>query len=365
MIDQETALEVLSGCREVLGLEVVGEQTMDDPLLAGLLRRAAGIHCPCSRATLRAAILECLQHLTPADEITSDRVDAAIESLIVGGDLLELNDFVTDGADAAGSWVFAAPPSFVVRPSGGIFLFGIVPDQDTFLPNYIAKQVVHIGHIRMIPQHFDANIVGDLRELSLQEVTEGAWLKRPRPETAEKMVGRFERLLSHQPPAGSINNLTILDPSRSVSYYRGRWTDPKEQTGTFIARRPQEFGAPIWCFVCLKNGVPVQLLDLPPPNLRRWRSCDIAWHLQMAIDHLRSAPQQYRRICSNDGVRFDFFSPIPQWSQRRLMIFGHEVPQEKCLFSYLLPPSEAATEDNHLQQSLWLRPTEESAKGTQ
>ena len=60
---------------------------MDNLLLAGLLRRSAGIHCPCSRATLRASLLESLEHLSADEESLSERVDAAIEALIVGGDL--------------------------------------------------------------------------------------------------------------------------------------------------------------------------------------------------------------------------------------------------------------------------------------
>ena len=150
-----------------------------------------------------------------------------------------------------------------------------------------------------------------------------------------------------------IHDLKILDSSRPVTYYRGRWVDPTDHDGPFVARRPQEFGAPIWCLVELRNGDPVCLLDLPLARTR-WRGCDSAWHLQMAIDHDRGTPQLYRRRVDRDIVRFDFFSPLPQWSQRRLMILGRPVARDRCLFSYLLPADEADAEEAFLQESLWL-----------
>lgn len=359
MISRITSQEVLSGCRKVLGLPVEQKQVVDELLLAGLLRRSAGIHCPCSRTTLRVSLLESLDYLSTDQEKLSERVDAAIEALIVGGDLLELNDVVTEDTAVKGTWVFAAPPSFVVRPSNSVFLFGIVPDQDAFLPSSIADHIVYDGYTRMISTQSGDDIVHELREQGLQQLSENVWLKSPRRETAKTMLDRFQSLLAKQPPSGSISDLSILDPTQPVSYYRGRWTTPSKQTGTFVARRPQEFGAPIWCVIHLEAGELVRFLDLPLEQ-SRWRACDTAWHLQMAIDYIRGSPQRYRRIVNNEGIRFDFFSPLPQWSQRRLMIFGRSVPREKSLFSYLIPPSEAEAEEKLLKQQLWLSPSEES-----
>ena len=359
VIARITANEVLSGCRQVVGLPADQRQIVDDLLLAGLIRRSAGIHCPCSRATLRASLLESLEHLSPDEEHLSERVDVAIEALIVGGDLLELNDVVTEDTAVRGAWVFAAPPSFVVRPSGGVFLFGIVPDQETFLPSSLTTHIVYDGYTRTIRSQSDRDIAGELREQGLQQLSESAWLKSPRTEVAAMMVDRFERLLRNQPLAGTVSDLNVLDPARPVSYYRGRWTVRTKESGSFVARRPQEFGAPIWCFAHMEGGVPVRFLDLPLERTR-WRGCDTAWQLQMAIDHCRGAPQRYRRTIEGDAIRFDFFSPLPQWSQRRLMIFGRSVPSERSLISYLLPRLEAETEEQLLQKTLWLSPTEDS-----
>ena len=353
MIARISATEVLASCRRTLGVPDDQEAGLDDAMLAALARRSAGVHCPCSRATLRASLVECMRALPANYESLPDAVDDAIEALIVGGDLLELNDVVTEVSDVAQTWVFAAPPGFVLRPSGSAFLFGIVPDQDTFLPSPFASRVLQRGFARLLESRPDEDLARELRELGLQQLSDRAWLRSPRPQDPAEMINRYQRLLADQPPVTAIRDLQILDSSRPVTYYRGRWVDPTDHDGSFVARRPQEFGAPIWCLVDLRNGDPVRLLDLPLARTR-WRGCDSAWHLQMAIDHNRGTPELYRRRVDRDTVRFDFFSPLPQWSQRRLMILGRPIPRDRCLFSYLLPADEADAEEAFLQESLWL-----------
>lgn len=359
VISDIQAEEVLAGCREILGLSAIPGTPIDDMFLASMLRRSAGIHCPCSRTTLRASLLESLQYLSQDESSLSERIDTFIESLIVGGDLLELSDVATDDQAVKGTWVFAAPPSFVIRPSGGIFILGIVPDQDVFLPQSLASRISYEGFTRVMAPEPDEDLVTELQEEGLQQLSEGAWLKSPKPEQAEDMLNRFERQLASQPPSGAVKDLQILDPTQPVNYYSKRWTATKNHTGTFVARRPQEFGAPIWCFAALKEGAVVRLLDLPLKKTI-WRGCDIAWHLQMAIDHCNQNPQLYRWKHDGDGVRFDFFSPLPEWSQRRLMIFGRSVPRESSLISYWLPIDEANTEERFLQERLWLSRTHDS-----
>lgn len=353
MITKVTERDVLAECRRMLGLSNKQEDYIDDTLLAALLRRSAGIHCPCSRTTLRASLLESLQYLCPDEMSLIERINAIIEGLIVGGDLLELNDVTTDDPEVKGTWVFAAPPSFVVRPSGSIFLLGIVPDQDTFLPESLTSRISYEGLIRVIAPDPDENLPAELREQGLQRLSENAWLKPPKTERPQDLLSRFKNQLAIQPSSGAVDDLKILDPAQPVNFYRSRWTTLRSQSGTFIARRPQEFGSPIWCFAELEAGTVLRLLDLPPQK-SRWRGCDEAWHLQMAIDYCRHRPQLYRHRPDGDGVRLDFFSPLPKWSQRRLMIIGHLVRGEQSLISYHLPTTEAETEERFLQERLWL-----------
>lgn len=350
--------ELLNECRRAVGLAAAATPILDDLLLGGLVRRSAGINCPCSPATLRSSLLDGLQGLT-TDEDLSDKVDEAIEGLIVTGDLLELHDVVVDDSHVKSTWLFAAPPSFVVRPNGAVFLFGVVPDQESFLPDSLAARVRYHGYTRTIMASPNEDLTAELREQGLQQLSESAWLKCPKAETARDALNRFQRLLSQQPPAGAVSDAEIIDPQQPVTFYRGRWTTPNKQTGLVVGRRPQEFGAPLWCAMALENGSVARFIDLPLPKVR-WRGCDAAWHLQMAIDACGGKPQSYRRRASPSGVRLDFFSPIPEWAERRLMIFGRAAPKEKCLFSYELSVPDAETEERFLQERLWLSQSSDS-----
>jgi len=351
---------VLAAIREILGLPIDHTGMLGDTLLAALVRRSAGIHCPCSRTTIRASLMECLRGIVDDGVSIADRIDSVIEGLIIGGDLLELNDVATADATVKGTWVFAAQPSFIQRPDGSVFLTGIVPDHDNFLPFSLASRIKHKGITRVIEAKPREDLPSELREQGLQEMSEGVWLKAPKERTAEEELLGMEQHLSSKAPSGDINNLQILDSARSVMFYKGRWTLPESHhTGNFIGRRPQDYGAPIWCFVTLENGNPVRLLDLPMKKTR-WRACDVAWHLQMAIDSYRSKPQLYRRCSDGDEVCFSFFSPLPQWSERRLMIFGRREEIQGGLISYSLPANCADGEERFFQQRLWLARTEDS-----
>ena len=355
LIAQISNWEVLQECYQILGLPIQQDETVTDPLLASLLRRSAGIHCPCSRGTLLKAILDSLKHLTDEKQCLPEKVEAAIEGLIVGGDLLELNDVVFEDPEATGSWVFAAPPSFIFRRNGSVFLIGIVPDQDTFLPNSLSELISYDSYTRTIETPSDRDICQELQEQGLQKLSERAWLKGPKQETAESVLDQYKGFLDDQPSSNRIHDLSILDFNSSTTYYRRRWKSHVDKCGIYVARRPQEFGAPIWCLTHLEGGHSIRFLDLPYGKTR-WRGCDIAWYLQMAIDHVRGSPQLYRRSVVEDEIRLDFFSPLPLWTRRRLMLFGRSVPKEHCLFSYMLPRSQAQIEEQNLRETLWLSP---------
>lgn len=346
------ARDVLIESRRMLGLAADSEYLLDAPFLAGLIRHCAGFLCPCSPATLRSAALESLQHLSD-DKQLAEQIDDTIEGLLVGGDLLELHQVATDDGDARGTWVFAAPPTFVVRPSGKVFLTGVVRDQDTYLPEALRARIRHEGYARVIAPEDGEELVSELSELGLQRLSQETWLKSPKKQPAIKQLESMKTKLASQADSGGIADLQILDPARSVTYYRGRWVKPKKQSGTFVARRPQEYGAPIWCFVELQDGEMVKLLDFPLPR-SRWRGCDAAWHLQCAIDSCNGTPQRYRIRPMKDGARLDLFSPLPLWAQRRLMILGRPLERENSLFSYWIPSDEVAEEERFLKEAVWL-----------
>lgn len=355
MITQVSVKEVLTASRDQLGIPQ--SSGIDETLLASMLRRAAGIHCPCSLATLTGAVAESLQHLADEKCDLAGHIDETAEALIVIGDLLELHQVTIDDPNAKGTWVFSAPPGFIVRPSGSIFLLGIVPDEATPLPSSLSCRLQFEGVSRILVPAEGEALPAVFRELGLREVSASAWLKAPKTESAAELRDNMIRRLSEQPPSGMIADISILDSSRSVNYYPHRWITPARQSGQFVARRPQAYGAPLWGFAQLEDGTVTKFLDFPPKGTR-WRGCDTAWHLQMAIDSCHGTSQKYRRRPGSGGGYLDFFSPIPQWTHRRLSIVGRAVPREHCLFSYWIPEREFPTEEENIQQNLWLTATD-------
>jgi hypothetical protein len=352
VITQISAKEVVSSSREALGLPPSSSAVIDDAMLAASLRRTAGILCPCSLSTLVAAVLESLHYLGDDSDAMAERVAGAAEGLIIGGDLLELNQVTIDDPAAKGTWIFSAPPSFIVRPSGSIFLVGIVPDETSPLPASLNARIVYEGFARLLTPQPPEDLRSVLRELGLHELSTSAWLKAPKAESAAEVRDSMLRRLAEQPPSGVVADISILDPARSVDYYFGRWVNPKHESGDYVARRPQEYGAPLWGFANLVDGNATRFLDLPLKGAR-WRGCDMAWYLQMAIDHCRQTPQLYRRRMTADGACLDFFSPLPLWAHRRFAVLGRPVPREKCLISYWIPERELASEETFLQERLW------------
>jgi hypothetical protein len=349
-----SAGQLLQSVRDALGLSSNTSQIIDDSLLAASLRRAAGLFCPCPLSSLVATVIESLQYLfdEPRDA-AEERVAQAAEELVVGGDLLELNQVTTDDPNAKSSWVFAAPPSFIVTPGRTIFLIGIVPDQSTPLPASLNTRIVYEGFRRLLIPQPGENLSPVLKELGLRELSISAWLAAPKVQSPQELHDTMFQRLKDQPPSGTITELSILDSECPVDYYRGRWLAPTNQSGDYVARRPQSYGAPLWGFANLVNGVVTKFLDFPVAG-SRWRGCDAAWHLQMAIDNCRRKPQLYHLRKSSDGPCLDFFSPIPLWAHRRLNVIGYRTRPEKSLNSYCIPEHHVASEEEFLRDHLWL-----------
>ncbi len=359
MITRISPDEVVRLSREALGLSYSSGIAIDDAMLAASVRRAAAICCPCSTSTLSASVLEALQYLMGDNGNLVKSVADVIEGLIIGGDLLELNQVTIDDPTAKGSWVFPAPPGFIVKGDGSVFIVGVVPDEVTPLPTSLNASLVHEGFVRVLMPKASEDLPAVLRDLGLRELSVSAWLKGPKPESATELRDKMFRRLLEQPPSGFTPDVSILDPMLEVEYYRGRWANPTNQSGNYLARRPQAYGAPLWGVASVIEGIVTRFLDLPLKG-SRWRGCDIAWYLQMAIDHCRGTPQVYRLRSAPNGVCLDFFSPLPLWAQRRLILLGRLVPRNKCLMSYWLPERELKSEETFLRERLWLARRENS-----
>jgi hypothetical protein len=324
---------------------------INDPVvLAALVRRFAAFLAPCSARVLRDRVAEGVNGIAGADEISGEAIDEMINALVSYGDLLDLP---TRDGEGSGTVLYLAQPSFVRRESGTVFLFGIAPDGRSLLPAGINARVQYRVHTRRIEPDPGEDLAAVLRGFGIQELPEKLWFKKPRSETADGLVARFDQLLTSSGHAGELDGLLVLDSERPVQYYRGRWVTPGRLTGRFVARRERRYGSPMWSYVELEEGRPKRLHDILP---REWRPCDYAWQLQLAIDHRKGHPQVFRPIKRDGGrVVVSFFSPVPRWARMRWDIIGEPLEETGSLFSYVLASAEYEIEYQALTRDLWMR----------
>lgn len=351
MIAVATGADVICSARGSLGLGATGG--LDDVYVSASLRRLAGFLCPCSPRTLVRSMAEAHRGLHPDDPEFPDRVEEVVEALVAVGDLLELSDVATLDETVKSTWVFAAPPAFVPRPSGSALILGLSADEPTPLPADLRSRVKYKGVARWLEAAPGEDLKATLRGLGLNEVAPDRWSRPPRAQPAALVIAEMDTKLAAQGACGEIADLRILDHSRNVRRYRDRWTMDGAQNGRFVVRRPQAYGADLWGYAELSGGRPVRLIDFPLPG-SRWRGCDIAWRLQMAIDAQAGSAQTYVVQENGDTARVEFFVPIPDWAQRRLALVGEEMESSSSLLAYIVSGQELAAEEEFLQGHLFL-----------
>lgn len=330
--------------------------------VAAALRRAAGFLCPCSTATLTNNVVSPLQGLAEDLETTKKAVKETLNKLIIHGDIFEYCDLDLED-DSGHIMLYAAPASFVVRENGAVILIGVESNQSV-LPDDLKNRIEYTRHLRRINPFKGENLAVELKELGLVKISYGQWLKTPKQKTPEQHLFRFDNFLDAAGPSGEIPELSLLDPERPVRYYSGRWTDVHSQSGRFVARRSQAYGADIWCYVHVNKGNPELLIDFPVDgDKNQWRGCDEAWHLQMAIDAKRGEPQRFRmRKDTEAGNVIEFFSPVPMWAQRKWDAVGEPIHGSGYLFAYKFPESEISEELRFIRENLWLEEVKTTKK---
>lgn len=336
-----------------LGLDPDHFDLMAPEAIAGSLRRAAAYLCPCPARSVVRAVVTPLRGLIEDLEGIRARVEEVLEAMVSHGDLLEFQEMDVDGGRGR-ALLFAAPAAFVPRDTGAQLLVGIPGDQLSSLPEDLASRIDHVGHTRRLYPRASENLRQTLKQHGLLEIPFHVW-SRGRPSgNPTALISRYDNMLDLGRPSGDVPGLQLLDPERSVGYYRGRWVPPHRRSGRFVARRDQAYGAPLWCYVQVTDGEPEALVDLPLPK-SPWRGCDEAWHLQMAIDASRGNPQTFAiRVGPDDTCIMAFFSPVPMWAQRRWDAIGERVRSERCLFAYRIAEDELPEEVRFAHRALWL-----------
>jgi hypothetical protein len=354
-IARVTADDVTACSVSALGFDPSATDLTTPEVLASAIRRAASFSCPISPRALREMVVESLQELTDSDDVTND-VEEMVTKLVAHGDLVEapIEDPVSGRATRT---LFLAAPAFVRISSSDVLLLGIRASGIGLLDDEHLREVQHAGHVRRL--RAAENVGPALVEAGLEELPEVHWLRRPPTSTAAELASDYLVRLRAAPPAGTIDGVRVLDPSRSPSYYRGRWRPPSaKDSGRFVIRREVEFGADAWCFADIKDGFVERLIDLPVHD-RLARACDEAWRLQAAIDELGGQGQRVRVSTgtSTDLVVLDFFSPLPSWTQRRLDVVGRALPKRRgSLLSYELRRETLSDELLVLRETMWIHP---------
>lgn len=341
---------VMASAREAMRLPV--NAVADDAYWIATLRRLAGCHCPCSPRTLIASVIESHRNLVAVDDTFIEKIERLIDLLVAAGDLLELSDVTTLDETVKATWLFAAPPTFIVHPSGKAFLAGVTSDDPLPLPAELLERVKTSGAIRTIAPLEGEDLSLLLHGIGFRQLSLETWLKNPKKEDAAAHIANMDARLVQRSPIGDTTDMRLLDWTLEKRRYRDRWCAPLRQTGSFIVRRPQAYGAELWAFGRFNLGQLEALIDLPLPG-SRWRGCDSAWRLQLALDARAGRAQRYR-LHTNDGfTHFDFFFPLPSWARRRLGVVGEELNPEGCLMSFRVPVNEAEEEQAFLRNYLY------------
>lgn len=348
--------EMAARAVSVLGLD---DSTIDLFSVEGLcasLRRAASFLCPASPRQIVNAVLDALAPL--GVDLERDEVNAALDTLVGVGDLLELRQ-----TGARTRLLFLGPPSYVEKQPGCFLLLGIRPSAGPILDEQsVGAVVTYEAHTRSVD--LDPDTAAEvLTAAGLHRLTREQWTKAPRVEAPTSAIERVRgQLTAHRMP-GQVSGLTLIDPTTPVRYYKGRWREPVDSDqGILVGRRPQAYGAPLWCVVDLADGVPQAVLDLPVDSTVApgW---DDARRLQAALDAQRGGPQVFRVRPTGhpDGdFIFDFFGPLPSWAERYLDLTGLSVSRSQgALFSYRVPDAAQGDITLFLSKSLWMQVAEE------
>jgi len=296
-----------------------------------------------------------------ADEAEISREDVAdlLDLMVAAGDLLELRR----EEEQSTRLLYLGPPSCIEREPGVYLILGVRPFGASLVDFELAPLVEREGHTRTI--RIDAaSGVERLEAAGLRQIERVRWVVAPGTEQAESLLARIKGRLDSAALSGDIDGLQIVDPTTKVRYYRGRWRAPHDgDNGDFLARRPQAYGADLWCAVRLLSGVPTKLVEFPIDN-PVLPARDEAWRFQMAVDAGRGAPQRFATEPFGSGgeVVVKFFSPIPGFAERYLQLVGLALEPSGALFAYRVPEAAMPDLTQLLNDMLWMTTT--SVEGT-
>jgi hypothetical protein len=336
-----------------LGLAETGVDLFSVEGIAASLRRAASFLCPCAPRQIVDAVLEVLRPVRPEPELLREDVGLILDLLVAAGDLVELRQ----GETRATRLIYLGPPTYVEKEPGWYLIAGVRPFGAPLIPAD-SGEVTCESHVRTI-EIDPATASSVLRTLGLHRVAQDRWVGQPAKLTAAGLIEQVQIRLDVAIPAGDAAQFLVIDPAKPVTYYKGRWRGLQPtDSGDFVARRPQAYGADLWCALRVSEGVPLRLFDFPIDNpIAPGR--DEAWRLQAAIDAARGTPQLHRmRPIDGPGsdVIVDFFSPLPGWAERTLQLVAVATERSAgALFSFRASPTASEDLRRYMDEMLWMQ----------
>jgi hypothetical protein len=324
-----------------LGLET------DEGLRLAVLRLAVNRLCPTGRDVLVGATITALRGLVPSQLCGPSDVDSDIDLLIASGDLLIGNDVAAGKPRAQ---VFQAPPMFVRRSGGSVFVIGGLPEQSSPFRAITRPR----GPFReLVPPPSEQ----ELADAGYTAYPIDVWMESPALRTPSDLVDKLDALLDATGNAGELIDLEVIDPTADRGFYRGRWTAPKTKTGRFLARRKRKWGGRGWGYADVTRGQAVRFRTFPAID-GRFRGCDETWWAICAMDALAGAPQPIEVREIGDAVRLGFTLPLPMWAERRLLSVGTiaDTRPRGTLLAYDISVAEAEQEIDFLTTRLWMEP---------
>ncbi|MDQ2876078.1 MAG: hypothetical protein M3Y33_15335, partial [Actinomycetota bacterium] len=283
-----TSQQAASSALRALGLGDAGIDLSEPEALAESLRRASSFLCPAPRRRIVKAVSEALAGLPGSDDRTGAALEEMLAALIGYGDLLELP------SGSGGRQVFLGPPAFVPRTSGACLVMGVRPDGAALLGGELGGLIIYESHVRLVGPTSPEKSADQLTAAGLTELTAEQWLQPPPEALPEQLAAGYKRHLGAARPSGEITGFRLIDPSAPVTYYPGRWRAPAGgDSGCYVGRRPQAYGADLWCFAAISGGRLDRVIDLPV-GMSAAPAADEAWRLQAALDAMAGRPQRFR-----------------------------------------------------------------------
>src|SRR5436190_6997120 len=198
--------ELIDSSVRSLGLRD-GANSLSREYLTGTIRRTACFLAPCSARKVINEVSRCLRGLLDGGDSFAERVASELDAVLAYGDLIELREETDTGSTAA--LMHLAPPSFVQRRTGMIFLVGMAPDRDTPIPQEMAQRIQYVGHTRRLVALDGEKLVELLQESGLIELPQTAWIRTPRIMDSRSLHEEFSARLENSPTSGDVSGLTV------------------------------------------------------------------------------------------------------------------------------------------------------------